>query len=144
MKITQFRCKNNAQDIGTRCNFNIFAAGVSKLVFRIWNENKKLKYSGFVSERQEKICITYKGKRRQFACLCVFTTKKKTLDFWCIVQKLMLFSFLSFASISPSLSHHSMTSQAHSIDFYPQQHTPHATLRNLSVALPAGFVQVYV
>lgn len=76
LKITYFRCKNNAQDIGTQCNLNIFAAGVSKLVFRIWNENKKLKYSGFVSERQEKICITYKGKRRQFAG-CVYLRRRK-------------------------------------------------------------------
>lgn len=40
LKITYFRCKNNAQDIGTQCNLNIFAAGVSKLVFRIWTKTR--------------------------------------------------------------------------------------------------------
>lgn len=115
MKITQFRCKNNAQDIGTRCNFNIFADGVSKLVFRIWNENKKLKYSGFVSERQEKkyICITHKSKRRQFSAaaaaalllpVCIYVEEKDTW-FLMYCTKLMLFYFVSHFSIWPSRSH---------------------------------------
>lgn len=79
LKITNFRCKNNAQDIGTRCNFNIFAAGVSKLVFRIWNENKKLKYSGFVSERQEKICVKHiKANEDNSLLVCIYDEEKDT------------------------------------------------------------------
>lgn len=78
LEITYFRCKNNAQNIETRCNLNIFAAGVSKLVFRIWNENKKLKYSGFVSERQEKNMYNIKANEDNLLVVCIYDEEKDT------------------------------------------------------------------
>lgn len=114
--------------------FEHFCCWCVETRFSHMDENKKLKYSGFVSERQEKICITYKGKRRQFAG-CVYLRRRKRHLIFDVLYKVnvIFFRFIQF---------HLTVSLAHSIDTpRPLSHFTPNLRRGFAVRSIAGLLK---